>query len=106
KMLKHLSQISQPIDRYTGQDKYTNLYIIQNPIVSHNQIFQSNLGGERADERSEVSGEKPTKTLTRKLTDFFGVSGFLLEILQAQRKLKGKFIAKFNRIKPLIKYHK
>ncbi|MBE8190397.1 MAG: glycosyltransferase family 25 protein, partial [Candidatus Thioglobus sp.] len=39
KMLKHLSQISQPIDRYTGQDKYTNLYIIQNPIVSHNQIF-------------------------------------------------------------------
>ncbi|MBE8189972.1 MAG: glycosyltransferase family 25 protein [Candidatus Thioglobus sp.] len=90
KMLKHLHQISQPIDHYTGDDKFINLYALQNSIVSHNQIFQSNLGGERADDISK----NITKSFKHKLANFLALNDFLANL----RTLR-------QRLKPLRKYH-
>lgn len=49
KLAKHTSIISLPIDWYTGNEKYINVYIVQNPIIHNNEklSMMSNLTDDR-----------------------------------------------------------
>ncbi|BAS67693.1 glycosyltransferase family 25 protein [Bathymodiolus septemdierum thioautotrophic gill symbiont] len=42
KFINILSEIALPIDHYTGDDKCTNLYIIQQPVITLNKKLASN----------------------------------------------------------------
>ncbi len=49
KLLNYLEQITLPIDHFTGDSKYINLYILQRPIIYINSVLTelSNLSNDR-----------------------------------------------------------
>ncbi len=59
KMLNHLDVIFQPIDVYTGNDKYVNIYVLEKPIIIPNESFlgMSNLEIERISLSNEGSNK-------------------------------------------------
>lgn len=99
KLLTYLKKIILPIDHYTGNSKYTNLYIIVKPIVFQNPEFtiMSNI---EAGRKKILKNYNTThqKSLKRIFFDFLKMTKLLI-------KLRIKFRYFYWNVKPIRKYH-
>ncbi len=57
RMLSYKDFIYQALDYYTGNYKFMNVYIIYPKVVKHSYIFNSSIGGNRADITNDCAKE-------------------------------------------------
>jgi len=79
RILNEIRKIILPIDHYTGNSKYINLYISEKPIImiNHKLEVKSNLHLER--EELKKSMVNKNKSLKRRMSEIFGVYYILRE---------------------------
>jgi len=98
KLYKKTNTCNLPIDHYTGNSKYTNLYIAEGPIIfiHENLTAMSNLNFERKVMEEEYSHNQKDSNL-KKITKILGIYILLVQT-------RGGIKMFFEKIKPLQEY--
>ena len=98
KLLKYLKVISKPIDHYTGDSRYLNLYTINPAPIKINEFFSDNFHSMK--ERNHFQKKN---SLFNNRTEPLKIAESL-SILQLVIKLRENIKIIIKRIKPLRKY--
>ncbi|XOJ85154.1 glycosyltransferase family 25 protein [Methylophilaceae bacterium Uisw_099_01] len=99
-----LETISLPIDHYTGNDQYLNLYVIEQPLILlHNELTEmSNLADDRKRMAKKFSQQTKVRGKTKfKLKNIAKLFGMYRRFINFRMGLKSLIM----RIKPYRRYH-
>lgn len=100
KLLDATARIYKPIDEYTGDDQYANLYIV-NPApirIHHEHGSKSSSMGNRDELKRLKNPPKESSSIKKKIAKKLGIYSFLLTV-------KRNFIRWKCQLKPLRRYH-
>lgn len=87
KLLDELKTFYKPIDNYTGNDKYTNLYVVIPSIIKINDYLSENLNSM---EERKISSKKIKRNIFKTILIYIGIR-YLRDLLK-----KFKFLRKYN----------
>jgi glycosyl transferase, family 25 len=105
KLLNNVKKILLPIDLYTGNSKYINLYALEDPIILLNQFLkkQSNISKEREEMNqlyglSSIRGESnSSRMMVVKILTFF-------KLFRILKLLAFNVVLFYKKIKPIKRY--
>ncbi len=101
KLLKRLSVISRPIDHFTGDSKFLNLYTINPAPIKIHEYLSDNFHSMK--ERCELQKKhvslynNSSESILKKIATYLGVVQVIID-------LREKFFILLKKIKPLRKY--